>query len=320
MEIAYSQVCPIYLKSVLTNEYNLPSIVNVTYLHQGLNDTYKVETVSEPYILRIYRHNWKSYGDIMGELELIHLLRLNEIMVSYPIADRASNLIHSLICPEGTRYFVLFSFAPGEGLPSLDVETAKLFGEQLARIHRITENKQIDKLSKSYNLPDILAFAKSTLKARLGRFHSSLNQLSRIEQILEERLHLDLLKHLTQGVCHGDPHHENCFVDIRKRELTFFDFDFCGNGYLHYDIGSFFHYERHHPAAQKSFLEGYTEVKPLSDVEVFLIPYFTILMRIFHLGARTKNADGIKNPLWPVREIDKTISEIGHQLDELNTI
>lgn len=44
-------------------------------LHKrGLNDTYLVETDAEPYILRIYRSNWRSKDEIDFELELLTFL------------------------------------------------------------------------------------------------------------------------------------------------------------------------------------------------------------------------------------------------------
>jgi len=295
----------------------MPQTTEVVYLHQGLNDTYKVIARDKDYILRVYRSSWKSYDDISGELELINRLVLNDMRVSFPIPDQERNFIHELKCLEGVRYFVLFSFASGRALPSLDLESARLFGRHLAMLHSITAHHQIDSLSRNYQLSAILTFTKSSLANRLGANHSALEYFTEIAQKLSEKLNLAVLRELPQGVCHGDPHYENCFVNIEKQELTFFDFDFCGNGYLHYDLGSFFHYERHHPDIKKSFLNGYNEIKPLNDLELSLIPYFELLMRIFHLGARAKNADGIKNPVWPIDEIQRVIIEIGDQLDKL---
>ncbi|MEL6971247.1 MAG: phosphotransferase [Bacteroidota bacterium] len=318
MKVEYSQVSPEALKDLLVERYDLPPSTVVLFLHQGLNDTYLITTAAKKYILRVYRKDWKPYEDILGELELIDLLTEAKILVASPIPDRENKRIQQLPAPEGTRYAVVFNFAPGKALPALDEENAQLFGQHLALVHHVTAGTQMDNLSKSYDVAGILSFTKSCLVGRLGTAHSSLQLLAQIEEGLLTQLSPDILKALPQGVCHGDPHYENCFLAPNMQELTFFDFDFCGNGYLHYDLGSFMHYERANPLIQESFLAGYTEKRPLSDLQLSAIPYFTILMRLFHLGARAKNADGTKNPIWPADGIESTAQNILAQLTALN--
>ena len=135
--------------------------------------------------------------------------------------------------------------------------------------------------------------------------------------VLNGKLTDEVLSGLRTGICHGDPHYENCLYSIENGELSFFDFDFCGNGHQLCDIGSFFHYERQNFEICESFLEGYKDIIPLSENEVELIPYFQVLMRLFHLGARSLNADGIKNPIWRNSEIDKTLKDIYQQCCDL---
>lgn len=317
MKVAYSQVSPVFLKSLLITRYGLSATTEVVYLHQGLNDTYRVSADGTSYILRIYRKDWKPYDDIIGELKLIELLAKNHLKVASPVADREGQRIQQLHCPEGMRYSVLFTFAPGVALPALDEKSAQLFGEQLAYLHLVTEYTEIEQLSKSYQVTEILSITRASLISRLGPQDASLQLLSQIKQLLAKALPPNLLQELSQGVCHGDPHYENCFIQQQAWELTFFDFDFCGNGYLHYDLGSFFHYERNNPGIQDSFLAGYTRVRPLGDLQLRLIPYFAILMRLYHLGARAKNADGIKNPIWPAESIRSTAQDILAQLAAL---
>jgi Ser/Thr protein kinase RdoA (MazF antagonist) len=115
---------------------------------------------------------------------------------------------------------------------------------------------------------------------------------------------------LKAGICHGDPHHENLFIEPTTGQVTMFDFDFSGNGYLLYDLGCFCFYERQRKPNTEAFLDGYSQVMPLTRTERELVPCFTVLMRLFHLGARSRNADGIKNPLWPPDEIAAKIDDI----------
>lgn len=313
MKFEYSLVSPTYLKSILLSKYSFPSDVEVTYIYQGLSDTYEVSASDKKYILRIYRCNWKPYNDIVGELAFINLLKLKQVAVSYPIPDNAKNLINQIDCPEGKRYFILFTYAEGKPLAFLDNETAALFGEHLAKIHNASENLQLENLSKNYKITDILSFARKSLENRKLNNNTALRVLLEIEKRIQLKLSFRVLDKLSVGICHGDPHFENCFVHQKINMLTFFDFDFCGNGYFLYDLGSFFHYEKDNGDNKSSFLEGYKRIRPLSKNEIDIVPYFEILMRLFHLGARVNNANGINNPLWRIVQIEDTIQQIYNQ-------
>ena len=317
LAIEYSVISSLSLSLILTEIYDLPEKVEVEYLHQGFNDTYLVTTEASKYTLRIYRHNWKSLDDIRGEIDLLLLLKDAHIPVSYPIANTEGDFIIELTCPEGIRYAVLFSYALGENIPSLNNETARLLGEHLGRLHNITEKREDERLSKRYTYSEIFTYTNKLLKSRLGDSIDIFQKVSSIEQKLAEKIDIDKLEQLPKGICHGDPHYENTFLEKSSKKMTLFDFDFCGYGYLHYDLGSFFHYERNSDQNKAKFLEGYKQIRPLTVEDKKLIPYFEILMRVFHLGARANNADGIKNPLWPENEIEKNIDDINHQLSSL---
>jgi Ser/Thr protein kinase RdoA (MazF antagonist) len=137
-------------------------------------------------------------------------------------------------------------------------------------------------------------------------------------KVLERKLTGSVLANLRTGICHGDPHHENVFLETSSNTLTFFDFDFSGNGLLLYDLGSFSHYERDHPENIEAFLGGYESILPLNKLERYLLPDFSVLMRLFHLGARSTNADGVKNPIWFPEEITMKIDEIEKEVAGVN--
>ena len=311
----YSLISANALIGLLKLHYGLPPTTEVTYLHQGFNDTYLVSTPAAKFILRIYRTHWKYLADIEGEAALLTLLNQHQVSVSYPIGTQSGEFVIPLDCPEGTRYAVLFTFAHGKSIPQLDAANAKQFGSQLAKLHQVTLNQHMEKLSKQYTVVGILTTTYEHLKSRIDETSGAFNEIQQIGKYLKSILDNETLTQLAQGICHGDPHYENAFFDAQ--EVTLFDFDFCGNGYLHYDLGSFCWYERENEENKTQFLEGYTQVRPLSQKEIGLIPYFEVFMRIFHLGARAKNANGIQNPIWPSTEIDKTIQNISHQLSKI---
>ncbi|MEM9830874.1 MAG: phosphotransferase [Bacteroidota bacterium] len=317
LAVEYSLISSLSLNPILTEIYGLPEKFKVEYLHQGFSDTYLITTEASKYILRIYRHNWKSLDDIHGEIDLLLLLKNAHIPVSYPITNSKGNFVIELNCPEGIRYTVLFSYAAGESIPSLNSETARLFGEHLGRLHNVTEKREDKRLSKRYTYSEIFDATYKFLKLRLGDSSDILQKVTGVEQKLAKKMDVGSLELLPKGICHGDPHYENAFLEKSSKKMMLFDFDFCGYGYLHYDLGSFLHYERTSEQNRVKFLEGYEQIRPLTVEEKKLIPYFEILMRVFHLGARANHADGIKNPLWPKSEIDKTLDDINHQLSSI---
>jgi len=80
--------------------------------------------------------------------------------------------------------------------------------------------------------------------------------------------------------------------------ITIFDFDNCGNGPLILDVGYFckqlFFIEadkEEYESKVKSFLEGYLQIRNLSDNELQLIPESGAAIFIFYLGVQAKRFD-----------------------------
>jgi Ser/Thr protein kinase RdoA (MazF antagonist) len=282
-----------------------------------MHDTYLVQGTGSKFILRIYRCGWKTFEQVEAELQLLLLLKAQELSVSYPVADRKEQFIQRISSPEGERYAVLFSYAEGEKLPLLTPSQASLFGRFMAQMHLITADKHIQNLQRDYSVNSILEGTLQAIRTVLPAFVEAHHKLEGIYSILNKKLTPAVVKELKIGICHGDPHYENIFIDPSANKVTMYDFDFSGSGFLLYDIGSFCFYERHRQENIASFLEGYSQVLPMSSLEVELVPFFTLLMRLFHLGARSKNANGIKNPLWFPHEIVAKITDIEHEAKSL---
>ncbi len=287
------------------------------FIHQGINDTYLITSRDNRFILRIYRVNWKSFDEVKAELDLLLFLNENGLSVSYPLSDKSGNFIQRIDCPEGIRFAVIFTHASGESLSSLNPQHANLFGQYMARFHQLTENFKLEKLSRDYTVNGILTNTINSLRSLPNNSGGAYSKFEKMRYQLQEKLPTKTLKDVRAGICHGDPHYENIFIENSLGKITLFDFDFCGHGYLLYDLGSFYRYERNSQENKDSFFEGYEMIRPLNQTEKELLPYFEVLMRIFHLGARAKNADGIKNPKWLQTDIEKTIVDIDEQVAKI---
>ncbi|MDH7459837.1 phosphotransferase [Chitinophagaceae bacterium 26-R-25] len=87
---------------------------------RGVGDTYLVESSDGRFILRIYRSSHRSLPQIKEEVKLLHALQQAGVSVSYPVADILGDTIQTLVAIEGERHAVLFSYAPGHVVRSLD--------------------------------------------------------------------------------------------------------------------------------------------------------------------------------------------------------
>lgn len=317
LPVAYSLISSAALQSQLLPFYNLPKESTLVFLYQGMHDTYLVQAPSAKYILRIYRSGWKTLPQVEAEIELLLMLKDQGSSVSYPMALANGSFIQPINSPEGERHAVLFSYAPGEKPSALNATHACLFGKLIANIHLSTQGKRIENLHRDYLVNPILDEVTQTIRVVLGAYPEAQNKLDSIVSAIHKKLTPSLLQELKTGICHGDPHYENICIEPITHKVTIYDFDFSGNGYLLYDIGSFCHYERNNKKVIESFLEGYEQILPLTKTEREVVPYFRVLMRLFHLGARSKNADGIRNPLWFTSEIKDKIDDIGKEVYSL---
>src|ERR1700761_6768622 len=72
-------------------------------LVRNVSDTYLVASGSGKYIFKIYRDSYRKLGEIHGEVELLQLLKANNIPVAAPIPDKTSNTIQQYQAAEGLR-------------------------------------------------------------------------------------------------------------------------------------------------------------------------------------------------------------------------
>ena len=95
-------------------DYDIGVPLECRLLHLGLNDTYLVKTRDGQYILRVYREGWRSVSEILYELDVLLFLQRENHAVSVPLSRKDGSLIHPVTAPEGIRYVVLFTYAPGK--------------------------------------------------------------------------------------------------------------------------------------------------------------------------------------------------------------
>ena len=272
-------------------KYGLNKNYNCKLFRTGMNHTYFLSDNETKYALRVYSHNWRSKSEIIEEIELLNLLSENNLSVSFPIQDTNGAFIQEINAPEGIRYVVLFSFAKGEKIRFTDKETCFLIGSLMAKIHSLTSNRTIDRIS--YNKESLLELPYEHLKQF---FSEKLPEMVFIKKI-GEFFHKTDFENIRNGVVHMDIWYDNMAV-TNDKEITIFDFDFCGNGAQILDVGYFckqlFHIEndkKEYELKMKHFLEGYQSIRVLSSNELKFIPKAGLAVFVFYLGVQAQRFD-----------------------------
>ncbi len=270
--------------------YSLGEDATCHLLKTFVNDTYLVKDGSTKYVFRVYSFDWRLEIEIAEEVRLVNLLRKNHIAVSYAIADSSGKHIQKLLAPEGERFGVLFSFAEGEKSfnPSVDINFR--IGEMMARIHKHTLNLKLKRAN--YNPETLLIDSFEKFKSYLPVESDDKKFMLTAQQfLLQEFKNADLSK-IRQGAVHLDIWADNLHVDA-DNNITLFDFDFCGNGWLCYDIAfsllMLFSMEGNEVEYRKkadSLLKGYESITTISNEEKRMISVVAASISFFYLGVQ----------------------------------
>jgi len=272
-------------------KYGLNKNYDCKLFRTGMNHTYFLSDNETKYVLRVYSHNWRTKSEITEELKLLKLLSEHNLSVSFPIKDKNGEYIQEINAPEGIRYIVVFSFAKGGKIRFIDNETCSKIGSLMAKIHNLTLNKTIDRIS--YSKKSLLEKPYEYLKQF---FSEDLSEMKLIKEIAET-FHNSDFDTIKNGVVHMDIWYDNMAI-TQDKEITIFDFDFCGNGWQILDVGYFckqlFFIESdksQYELKVQSFLKGYQKIKELSNKELKLIPKAGTSVFVFYLGVQAQRYD-----------------------------
>ncbi|QDO92620.1 phosphotransferase [Formosa sediminum] len=283
------------LRVFLIETYGFHKTCSCTLFRTGINHTYFVTNQNKRYVYRVYCYAWRSKNQIQEELRLLNLLRTHHINVSYPILANNGDYIQELLAPEGPRYGVLFSFAEGEKVRFMDEKTCYALGELMAKFHKITQGKSVERIQYTaetlMHLP--FSYAKEYFKDTIPEMQFIKAQSEAITKVFSE---VDTTQ-LRKGVVHLDVWYDNMNIKDNSN-ITLFDFDFCGNGWLVLDVAYFckqlFHIESDktvYELKKDKFLEGYQSVQKLSNTELNIIPETAMAIWMFYLGVQSQRFD-----------------------------
>jgi len=124
---SYSTLSSADLLEQVVPQYCVDNPISCEFWHRGINDTYKVKSNTESYILRIYRKDWRTLSEINFEVDALNYLHDKGANVSYPVKRLDDEYVTALITPEGLRYALVTSFAEGMELSYDDVQDVLIY-------------------------------------------------------------------------------------------------------------------------------------------------------------------------------------------------
>lgn len=301
----YSLLSASALNPYLQERYLLKETACRLLIH-NVSDTYLLENPNTRYIFKIYRDAHRKVEEINGEIELLTILHAGGASVSHPLPDKEGNYLQALQAAEGVRYGVLFTYAWGQVCPAMNDRQLLDVGRGMARIHNITAGLQ---LTHDRQPLDMEALVDTPLHVIQPAFDNGLEAEYRYLQDTAIRVKQQLLAFnlpsFSHGYCHYDFLPKNFHFDA-SGNVTFFDFDFAGSGYLANDLASFYvHFfldVLHHKMTQQEadrqfaiFIRGYRELRPLSEPERISIPFWGYLFWLFYFRFHYENFEDWSN-------------------------
>jgi len=293
LQVTHSLIAANSVSDLVTTAYDLVPPITCRLLSANANDHYLITSATNKYIFRIYHRDkyWlSSTAHYRFELDWLSYLHQQQLPVSYPLPQRDGDVLGVLAAPEGTRYYALFSFAPGTIRYPLTSEQSRILGMQIAQIHQASNDFTSGHPRHHFDLAFLLDDPIRRIRAFLH--DSSPAHMQVIERAAEEvRTQFTELTptHDTYGVIGGDFHgYNNHFTD--DNTVTLFDFELCGYGWRAYDLAVFLWNVRGGNAPLElwnALVQEYQTIRPLTEAELAAIPAFVYARHIWLMGVHT---------------------------------
>ncbi|AYL96117.1 phosphotransferase enzyme family protein [Mucilaginibacter celer] len=299
----YSTLSSAALNIKLGESYSL-SDTTCRLLVRNVSDTYILESATGKYIFKIYRDAHRKQEEIRGEVELLTVLFEKGASVSRPIPDKSGEILQVFNAAEGTRYGVLFTWAEGKPVYTMTDSQLETVGREMAILHDISSSIQLSYQRKAYSVETVIIRPLEVVEPAFAGLEEEYDYLKHTaKEVINQ--YQNFFSGFNYGYCHFDFLPKNFHFDDND-VITFFDFDFAGEGFLAYDITSFFihfflEFTTGKITAEEArrafgvFVDSYRKVRRLSDEEISAIPYLGFGFWVFYLGFQYENFDDWSN-------------------------
>ncbi len=290
-----STLSPNKLCEVIRQKYNLSTNTECKLFRAAMNHLYIITDGNKKFVFRVYTYNWRTKLEIEEELRLLIYLKENDRQIAYPISDKLNDYIQEIDAPEGRRFGVLFSYAKGIKIAKFSHQASFLIGQALARVHQSTENFTLNRIT--YHTQSLLVDSLERIKHFFKNTTEEIKFLEKLSNFLTIKFDSIDKQQVRYGTVHLDVWFDNMHID-NDNEVTFFDFDFCGNGLLCLDI-SYFLFQLFSTNLNKdeyqvkadSFLKGYETISEISKEEKSFLPFACLAIMNYYISIQCDRFD-----------------------------
>ena len=250
---------------ILSN-YELGNVKNFEGIKEGIENTnYSVETDKGKYILTIYEKRVNS-KDLPFFSRLMLGLSNKNFICPKPISNKNNEYISNF----ENKKLMIVSYLEGRSKKNLSPPDCKIIGRESAKLHQITKNFNF----KRENNLSVKSWRKifDQVKDKCSQIHPDLPVL--IEGNLND-VEKDWPNSLPNGIIHADLFNDNIFFK-KNKFAGFIDFYFSCNDFYAFEIAICFNalcFEgikenlSFNVTKAKKFMEGYNEIRKISDDE-----------------------------------------------------
>jgi Ser/Thr protein kinase RdoA (MazF antagonist) len=182
--------------------------------------------------------------------------------------------------------------------------------------HNITSQIELENSRGVYDISSTIIKPLEILKPAFKNYQEGYQYLIETSEKVISKMKLFNTDEFSYGYCHYDYLPKN--FHFHENELTVFDYDFSGRGYLVNDLMTFMvHYffyviikgmpkeeaDRHFNV----FIEGYKENRQISKEELEAIPYLGFMFWTFYLGFQYQNFDDWSNTFFGTPHLKKWV-------------
>lgn len=310
--VSNSNLSATHLAQFIRDKYKTGDNTTCRILKAGINDTYLVVGESGKFVFRVYNYNWRTETEILEEIKLLTEFKNHDISVSYPVKDQSGNYLQEFSAPEGNRFGLMFSYAAGKKVLNFNTEIHFKVGSLMARMHLVAEKIQLDRINYTGQVMLVDSLEK------LNRFLPEYTAETEFMFSTQSHLLGEFADVKTEQIRHGAVHMDLWFDNLNisdSGDVTFFDFDFCGNGWLCMDLAYYIlqihsteKNETERDQKLAAFLNGYESVTALTVEEKRIIPMLGACSYFFFLGIQAERYDNWSNVFFNDLYLQRYIS------------
>jgi homoserine kinase type II len=261
----YTQLNQNKIEEILSN-YNLGKLDSFKGIEEGIENTnYFLSVNKKKLILTVYEKRVKS-EDLPFFSNLMSSLNKANFKCPAPVLNNNNSTITNF----EDKKLMIVSFLEGKAKSNLSPDNCKAIGIETAKMHELTKNFKI----KRQNDLSINSWRSlfDTVKDQCSKLHKDLPTL--IEENLNS-VEKNWPKDLPKGIIHADLFHDNIFFN-KDKFSGIIDFYFSCEDFFAFDIAICFNALcfdgikenlSFNVTKAKSFIDGYSSVRKLSDPE-----------------------------------------------------